>query len=152
MPRMDSQRRLPEVRQAISQRVVPRSSNGTVTAEAAGSSPVVPAIHSKAVRRISFKPSRTQKGHVSRPFVPFSATRTFLFSNECSSLLIGRKDQRHHGGLRCMLRWRDCLCVNVQSRPQSGMPQQLLHHLEFGPTPRSRVEYECLKLCHPNRF
>lgn len=39
----------------------------------------------------------------------------------------------HHGGLRCMLTWRDCLCVNVQSRPQSGMPQQLLHHLEFGP-------------------
>jgi hypothetical protein len=39
-----------------------------VTAEAAGSSPVVPAIHSMAVRRISFKPSRAQKGHVSRPF------------------------------------------------------------------------------------
>ena len=40
----------------------------SVTAEVASSSLVVPAIHSKAVRRISFKPLRTQKGHVSRPF------------------------------------------------------------------------------------
>jgi hypothetical protein len=80
---------------------------------------------------------RNHRGHkkgTSRAlFVPFSATRTFLFSNEFSSSLIGGKDQRHHGGLRCMLSWRDCLCVNVQSRQQSGMPQQLLHHLEFGP-------------------
>ena len=42
---------------------------GAVTAEAAGSSPVVPAILFKAVSRISFKASRAQKGHVSRPFV-----------------------------------------------------------------------------------
>jgi hypothetical protein len=43
-----------------------------VTAEAASSSPVVPAIHSKAVRQISLKPSRAQKRHVSRPFcAPF---------------------------------------------------------------------------------
>jgi hypothetical protein len=39
-----------------------------VTAEVASSSLVVPAIHPKAVRRISLKPSRAQKGHVSRPF------------------------------------------------------------------------------------
>jgi hypothetical protein len=35
-----------------------------VSAEAAGSSPVVPAIHSKRVALISTKPSRTQKGTV----------------------------------------------------------------------------------------
>ena len=35
-----------------------------VTAEAAGSSPVVPAIHSKAVRRISPESSRARKGTV----------------------------------------------------------------------------------------
>ena len=39
-----------------------------VTAEAAGSSPVVPAIPSKALALILAKPSRTQKGH---GFVPF---------------------------------------------------------------------------------
>src|SRR6202046_2723762 len=42
--------------------------NQSVTAEAAGSSPVVPAIQSKAVSRISLKPSRAQKGRVSRHF------------------------------------------------------------------------------------
>jgi hypothetical protein len=39
-----------------------------VTAEVAGSSPVVPAIPSKALKRISLKPSRARKGHVSRPY------------------------------------------------------------------------------------
>ena len=39
----------------------------TVTAEAAGSSPVVPAIHSKEVASTSAKPSRTQKGRAWRP-------------------------------------------------------------------------------------
>src|SRR6266478_8864771 len=39
-----------------------------VTAEVASSSLVVPAILSKRVRRISLKPSRARKGHVSRPF------------------------------------------------------------------------------------
>src|SRR5260370_39545573 len=40
----------------------------TVTAEVASSSLVVPAILFKRVRRISLKPSRARKGHVSRPF------------------------------------------------------------------------------------
>ena len=55
----------------------------TVTAEAAGSSPVVPAIHSKRVVPVSLKPSRTQKGTFSCsflcPFWPsFSSHRGFL--------------------------------------------------------------------------
>jgi len=44
-----------------------------VTAEVAGSSPVVPAIHSKELALVSAKPSRTQKGTFSCPFLcPFS--------------------------------------------------------------------------------
>ena len=39
-----------------------------VTAEVASSSLVVPAIHSKRVARISFKPLRAQKGRAARPF------------------------------------------------------------------------------------
>jgi hypothetical protein len=39
-----------------------------VTAEAAGSSPVVPAIHSKRVVAISLKPTRVQKGAFLHPF------------------------------------------------------------------------------------
>jgi len=43
-----------------------------VTAEAAGSSPVVPVIHAKRVAKISVKPSRTQKGTFRDLFcVPF---------------------------------------------------------------------------------
>ena len=46
--------------------VSPLGSQGgwSVTAEAAGSSPVVPAIHSKSLALISAKPSRAQKGHI----------------------------------------------------------------------------------------
>jgi len=32
-----------------------------------------------------------------------------------------------------MLRWRDCLRVNVQSGTRGRVPQQLLHDLELGP-------------------
>jgi hypothetical protein len=39
-----------------------------LAAEVASSSLVVPAILSKAVKRISLKPSRARKGRVSRPF------------------------------------------------------------------------------------
>ena len=39
-----------------------------VTAEVASSSLVVPAIHSKRVARISFKPSTARKGRIPRPF------------------------------------------------------------------------------------
>jgi hypothetical protein len=54
------------------QRICRDGAGASVTAEVASSSLVVPAIHSKAVRRISLKPSRAQKGHVSRPFcAPF---------------------------------------------------------------------------------
>lgn len=35
----------------------------------------------------------------------------FLSSNECRSILGGRKDQRYHRCLRCMLRGRYCLCA-----------------------------------------
>jgi len=46
----------------------------SVTAEVASSSLVVPAIHSKRVERISLKPSRTQKGTFSCPYLcPFSS-------------------------------------------------------------------------------
>ena len=58
---------------------------------------------------------------------------SLLSSNECLSILIGRKDQRHHRRLRCMLRGRYCLRVNVQRRAKRRMPQQLLHHLELSP-------------------
>ena len=43
-------------------------SGASVTAEVAGSSPVVPAIHSKRFRRSLRKPSRARKGRVARPF------------------------------------------------------------------------------------
>jgi hypothetical protein len=47
-----------------------------VTAEAAGSSPVVPAIHSKRLVLVLVKPLRTQKGTFSCPFsCPFSPRR-----------------------------------------------------------------------------
>jgi MerR HTH family regulatory protein len=49
-----------------------------VTAEVASSSLVVPAILSKALRRISLK--------------PLGAIQSFLSSNACCSILIGRKD------------------------------------------------------------
>jgi len=49
------------------------SADTAVTAEAAGSSPVVPATHSKALGLILAKPSRTQKGTFLYPFLcPFS--------------------------------------------------------------------------------
>ena len=49
-----------------------------VTAEAAGSSPVVPAIHSKRVGRISLKPTRVQKGAFLHPFcTPFRRLEAF---------------------------------------------------------------------------
>src|SRR5438034_8026012 len=44
------------------------SALGAVTAEVASSSLVVPAILSKALRRISLKPLGARKGRVSRPF------------------------------------------------------------------------------------
>jgi len=42
---------------------------GTITAEAAGSSPVVPAIPSKRVPRISLQPMRVQMGVLSHPLL-----------------------------------------------------------------------------------
>jgi hypothetical protein len=61
-----------------------------VTAEAAGSSPVVPAIHSKRVALISPKPTRTQKGRILRPFcvpffVPQSLRARYLTALSCSA-------------------------------------------------------------------
>ena len=47
----------------------------SVTAEAAGSSPIVPAIHSRGFARISLKPTRAQKGAFLHPF---SSLGTFL--------------------------------------------------------------------------
>src|SRR5258708_36387874 len=68
------------------------------------------------------------------PFLcPFAVIHSLLSSNECRSILVGRKDQRYHRRLRCMLRRRYCLRVNVQSGAKRRMPQQLLHHLELSP-------------------
>src|SRR5258705_5669209 len=65
-----------------------------VTAEAAGSSPVVPAIHSKRVARISMKPTRVQKGAFLHPFCtpfrqlePFSGGRPSGFESIYASAL-----------------------------------------------------------------
>ena len=53
-------------------RLILRGPAGAVTAEAAGSSPVVPAIHSKRVERISQPATRVQKGAFLHPFcTPF---------------------------------------------------------------------------------
>jgi hypothetical protein len=79
------------------------------------------------------KPSRA---HTFRAlFVPFPATRGFLSRNECHSILFGRgrKNQRHHRRLRCMLCGRYCLRVNVQRGAERRMPQQLPHHLALSP-------------------
>ena len=94
-----------------------------VTAEAAGSSPVVPAIHSKRVRRIPLKPSRARKGRIPRPicalFLPRLRRSRFVVQQCVISARSGRKDQRHYRCLRRMLRRSNRLCVNVQGRSQS---------------------------------
>ena len=50
---------------------VPGGLVSSVTAEVAGSSPVVPAILSTRVRRVPLRSLRARKGRTSRPFVPF---------------------------------------------------------------------------------
>jgi len=60
----------------------------SVTAEAAGSSPIVPAIHSRGFARISLKPTRAQKGAFLHPFcIPF---RHWERSQVCFSSWLGR--------------------------------------------------------------
>src|SRR6266566_2751685 len=55
-----------------------QSQEVSVTAEVASSSLVVPAILSKRVRRLSLKPSRTQKGTFSCPLLcPFSSRSNY---------------------------------------------------------------------------
>jgi hypothetical protein len=106
----------------------------SVTAEAAGSSPVVPAIHSKPVRRILLKPSGARKGHVSRLFcAPLRWSTVSYPATGACHILGGRKDQRYHRSLRCMLRGSHCLRVNVQRGAKRRMSQQLLHYLELSP-------------------
>jgi hypothetical protein len=86
-----------------------------VTAEAAGSSPVVPAIHSKRVRTISLKPSRTQKGTFLCLFWgPFRNHFLLLYRKAW----IARKDQGQDGCLGRMLGWRDGLSIDIQCGPQ----------------------------------
>ena len=41
-----------------------------------------------------------------------------------------REHERKYSCLRCVLRRRDRLRVNIQSRPEGGVSQQLLHHLQ----------------------
>ena len=60
-------------------------SHSAVTAEAAGSSPVVPAIHSKRVALISTKPTGVQKGTFWCPFCT-----SFLVVAETLSVLLPR--------------------------------------------------------------
>jgi hypothetical protein len=72
----------------------PTAARPPVTAEVAGSSPVVPAIHSKRVVRISMKPTRVQKGAFLHPFCtsfrqlePFSGGRPSGFDSVYASAL-----------------------------------------------------------------
>src|SRR5258708_8486872 len=112
----------------------------TVTAEVASSSLVVPAIHSKAVRRISFKPSRARKGHVSRPFCALFSDLQFLSGNEYSSILIGSKDQRHHGRLRWVLyqSWSQTIETARYQGPSLRLFRCIIRVASYPPAPLLR--------------
>ena len=86
----------------------------TVTAEAAGSSPVVPAIHSKAVKRISPKPSKARKGRGLRPTSSAYTEALSLGFDSDPPLQSEDKTNDTNGGLGCMLGRSNRLRVNVQ--------------------------------------
>ena len=95
-----------------------------VTAEAAGSSLVVPAIHSKRVERISLQPSRVQTGAFLHPFcTPFRQleafsrvllSRTWPHSGRRGAVRFRGEYKVEYGCLCSVLRWRDRLRVDVQ--------------------------------------
>ena len=101
-----------------------------VTAEVASSSLVVPAILSKALVLISAKPSRTQKGTFSCPFMcPFSRAifspcrfphaATAPDDDDCDAPFASGEHQRQDGCLSCMFGRCDCLGVDIQCGSQS---------------------------------
>ncbi len=119
----------------------------SVTAEAAGSSPVVPAISNQALREMaSFRrghkkvPKRhklksRQTGSATLPIpIPGSVTvEASGFSGRRSLLIIIIGDEkRYHRGLRSALFGGHGLGVGVESDADRRMPHQFLHDLEFG--------------------
>src|ERR1017187_8214430 len=104
-----------------------------VTAEVAGSSPVVPAIHSKRLIGIGGIQKGCRRDTNMCPFcTPFSiAIRSrlrlrwanFGLFRFCVGLRLWRKHKRHDGSLGRVLGWSDRLGVDVQRGSQRGMTQ-----------------------------
>src|SRR6516225_7946968 len=122
-------------------RPCPISPTVAVTAEVASSSLVVPAIHSERVTQTSMKPTGCKKTHFCTLFVSSAPRLPSLLARllRAALLQVGnrcagqhrRKHERKYSCLRCMLRRRDRLRINIQCRPEGGVSQQLLHHLQI---------------------